>query len=211
MMGASDFVSCVSIGCNGPRETILISPSSQHLRPYDRCPHCLRCHLHALLPRYHSQELPPLRMPLDKLWRPDYPGIPLHELLEVRLIPSKLCFVFVFVYKHRVIIITDLVCFSGGEAGKSSSPSRLLRAARPPRPVLKNRHREEISCAFSFQFSLGLISICLVSQHCTSIHGLLFSALRPLESRTMIKEETYRGRLVVLRKTLRYRRWLRFT
>lgn len=154
-MGASSFVSCVSIGCNSPRATILISLSSQHLRPYDRCPHCIRCHLHALLPRNHSQELPPLRMPLDQLWRPNYSGIPLHELLEVRFVPSRLCLVFVFVYKHCVIIITDLVYFSGGEAGKSSSPSRLLRAARPLRPVLKNRHREEISCAFLSSFYWG--------------------------------------------------------
>ena len=77
--------------------------------------------------------------------------------------------------------------------------------------MLKNRLREEIVCAF-FSVFIGankhLSRFAVLHLH---IHGLLVSALRPDESRTMIKEEAYRGRVAGLRKTLRYRRWLHFS
>lgn len=55
-------------------------------------------------------------MPLDQLRCPDYPGIPLPELLEVRFIPSIPCLIFVFVYKYHIIVITNLflLCRWGG-------------------------------------------------------------------------------------------------
>lgn len=47
-------------------------------------------------------------MPLDQLRRPDYPGIPLSQLLEVRFIPSWPVLV-LFVYKHHIVVFTNLV------------------------------------------------------------------------------------------------------
>lgn len=54
-------------------------------------------------------------MPLDQLRRPDYPGIPLSQLLEVRFILSRPALV-LFVYKHHIIVFTNLVllCRWGG-------------------------------------------------------------------------------------------------
>lgn len=57
-------------------------------------------------------------MPLDQFRRSDYSGIPLSELLEVRLLlgTPDLFLGFVFVYNHHIILTTNLVllCRWGG-------------------------------------------------------------------------------------------------
>lgn len=54
-------------------------------------------------------------MPLDQLRRPDYPGIPLSQLLEVRFVPSRPVLV-LSVYKHHMTVFTNsvLLCRWGG-------------------------------------------------------------------------------------------------
>ena len=66
-----------------PLSNLILTKLSQHFRSHDRRPYRLLRNIHALLPRRHAQELPPLRLPCDQFHFSDHTGISVLELLEV--------------------------------------------------------------------------------------------------------------------------------
>jgi hypothetical protein len=62
-----------------------ILTTAQYIRPHDPSPDMLLRCLHALRPRRHTKELPPLRLSHRELQRTTYAGISVFAVLEVRI------------------------------------------------------------------------------------------------------------------------------